>query len=67
MASMMLLTVNGMQRSQHDTLSLDEQLIEAGLRTLDKIVEDTQSEVVRSFQKMCAELVQDSQRRRLGG
>ncbi|KAF3396969.1 hypothetical protein DPV78_007848 [Talaromyces pinophilus] len=67
MASMMLLTVNGMQRSQHDTLSLDEQLIEAGLRTLDKIVEDTQSEVVRSFQKMCTELVQDSQRRRLGG
>ena len=67
MASMMLLTVNGMQRPQHDMLSLDNQLIEAGLRTLDKIVEDTQSEVVRSFQKMCSELVQDSQRKRLGG
>lgn len=67
MASMMLLTVNSMQRSQHDPLSLDDQLIDAGLRTLDKIVEDTQSEVVRSFREMCTELVQDSQRRRLGG
>ncbi|KAF5014563.1 hypothetical protein F66182_14404, partial [Fusarium sp. NRRL 66182] len=36
MASMMLLTVNGMQRPHKDTLSLDEQLIEAGLRRLDK-------------------------------
>lgn len=67
MASMMLLTVNGMQRPQKDTLSLDEQLIEAGLRILDKVIEHTQSEVVRSFQKLCTELLQDSRRRRLEG
>jgi hypothetical protein len=67
MASMMLLTVNGMQRSQRNTLSLDDQLIEAGLRVLDNIVEETKSEVVRSFRDMCTELVQDSERRRLEG
>ncbi|KAL3704110.1 hypothetical protein TMatcc_009800 [Talaromyces marneffei ATCC 18224] len=67
MASMMLLTVNGMQRTQHDTPSLDDQLVEAGLGTLDKIIEETQSEVVRSFRDMCKELVQDSQRRRVEG
>lgn len=60
---MMLLTANSMHGSRHDDRSSDSQLIEAGLRTLDKIVEETQSETVRSFRDTCAELNQDAQRR----
>ncbi len=54
-----------MDRSQHDKLSYDSQLIEAGLRTLDKLVEETQSDLVRSLRDTCTELNQDAQRRRV--
>lgn len=61
----MLLMVNSMHRSRYDNMSLDNQLVEAGLRTLDEMVEETQSEALRSFRKTCTELNQDALRRRV--
>jgi hypothetical protein len=61
----MLLKANTMHESQYDKLSLDSQLVEAGLRTVDTMVEETQSEILRSFRATCAELNQNSLRRRV--
>jgi hypothetical protein len=65
MSAMMLLTANSMQNPQHDKLSLDNRLVEAGLQTIDKIVEETQSNVVRSFRDTFTKLDQDARRRRI--
>lgn len=53
-----------MQESQYDKMPLDGQLINAGLRTLDEMVEETQSEALRTFRKKCTELNRDAVRRR---
>jgi hypothetical protein len=63
MTAMLLLTFNSMQRPQHDQASFDSQLVDRGLQMLDQIAEETQSEVVRSFRKTCAELHLDAQRK----
>ncbi|KAJ4292762.1 hypothetical protein N0V90_009425 [Kalmusia sp. IMI 367209] len=64
MTAMMLLTFNGMQRPQHDKLFSDNQLVDNGLRMLDQVLEETHSEVVRSFRDACAKLHWDSRGRR---
>lgn len=64
MSAMLLLTFNSMQRPQHDQLFLDNQLVDRGLQMLDKVAEETQSGIVRSFLKTCACLHQNAQRRR---
>jgi hypothetical protein len=64
MTAMLLLTFNSMQRPQHDQLSLDNELVDTGLQMLDQITEETQSEKVRSFRKICTGLHWDAQQRR---
>jgi hypothetical protein len=63
MTAMLLLTFNSMQRPQHDQVSFDNQLVDRGLQMLDQVAEETQSEIVRSFRKTCAELHRDAQRK----
>ncbi|PTB42725.1 hypothetical protein M441DRAFT_57394 [Trichoderma asperellum CBS 433.97] len=63
MTAMVLLTANSMHRPQHNKLALDSQLIEVGLQTLEKMVQETGSEMLKSFQATCAELYQHTQRR----
>lgn len=63
MTAMMLLTFNGMKRPQHFQWSLDYQLVETGLRILEKVLEEAPNEVVRSFYDICTELHRDCQRR----
>jgi hypothetical protein len=63
MTAMLLLMVNSMQGSQHDKLSLDNELINAGLQSLDKVLEETQSEVVRTFRDAFTKLNGAAQRR----
>lgn len=64
MTAMMLLTANNMHKPQYAKLSFDNQLVDAGLQSLDKMVEETQSEALRSFHERCAELHQHAQQRR---
>ncbi|KAF2648394.1 hypothetical protein K491DRAFT_642581 [Lophiostoma macrostomum CBS 122681] len=66
MTAILLLTFNNMQEPKHDQLSLDYQLVERGLQMLDRVGEENQSEVVRSFHKTCAWLHRDAQRKRSG-
>lgn len=61
---MTLLTANAMYKPQHDKTSLDKQLVDAGLQRLDKMVDENNSEVLRSFQKTCSELHQQAQQMR---
>lgn len=63
MTAMVLLTVNSMHRPQHNKLALDSQLIEVGLQTLETMVQETGSEMLKSFQATCAELHQHTKRR----
>ena len=58
---MMLLTANSMHIPQHDNASMDIQLVDVGLRTVDRIVAETGSKVLQSFQEICAELHQRAQ------
>ena len=53
-----------MHNSLHDNASLDKQLVDIGLRTVDKMVEETNSKVLQSFQETCAELHQRAQHMR---
>lgn len=55
-----------MHRFQYYELPLDRQLAAADLRTLDRMVEETQSKVLRSFRDTLAELNQDARRRGVG-
>ncbi|KAH7122740.1 fungal-specific transcription factor domain-containing protein [Dendryphion nanum] len=64
MTAILLLTFNSMQRPQHDLLSLDNELVDKGLQMLDRVEEETQSEIVRSFRKTCTGLHRDAQQRR---
>jgi hypothetical protein len=64
MTALMLLTFNGLQNPHNDSLSSDNNLVDSGLRRLDRIVEETQSEVVSSFRDACATLSQASRQRR---
>jgi hypothetical protein len=64
MTALMLLTFNGLQNPHNEKLSSDNNLVDTGLRMLDRIVEDTQSEVVCSFRDACGTLNQESRRRR---
>lgn len=63
MTAMVILTANGMHKPQHNNLVSDIRLIEAGLQTVDKMVQETGSEMLKSFQATCAELHQHTQRR----
>ena len=60
MTAMLLLTFNSMQRPQHNQLSLDNQLVDRGLKMLDQVADETQSEIVLNFRKTCAGLHQRS-------
>ena len=53
---------NGIQRPHHDKLGIDDQLVESGLRMLEEISEETQSELVGSFRDMCVNLYRDCRR-----
>ncbi|KAF2442865.1 hypothetical protein P171DRAFT_433247 [Karstenula rhodostoma CBS 690.94] len=64
MTAIMLLTFNCLQNPHSDEISSDDKLVEDGLRMLGRMVEKTQSEVVRSFRHACGNLHRDSQRRR---
>lgn len=44
-------------------MSLDNRLVEVGLQTVEKMMQETGSELLRSFQTTCAELHQHTQRR----
>lgn len=64
MTALMLLTFNALQNPHSDELSSDNKLVETGLEVLDRMIEETQSEVVRSFREACGNLHLDSLRRR---
>jgi hypothetical protein len=63
MSAMLLLTFNCMQKPQHSQMLSDNQLVNRGLQMLDRVAEETQSEIVRAFRKTCTELLLDAQRR----
>lgn len=64
MTAMLLLTANILHRPQHGYTVLDTQLVDAGMRTLDKMVEETGSEALKQFRDTCIELNQEAQLRR---
>jgi hypothetical protein len=64
MTAMMLLTANIMHRPQHENSAFDSQLVNTGVRTLDKMVEETGSEALQQFRDTCTELDQAAQLRR---
>jgi hypothetical protein len=63
MTAMLLLTFNSIQRPHHEQVSFDNDLVDAGLKMLDRVVEETQSEIVRSFRTTCTGLHLDAQQR----
>jgi hypothetical protein len=65
MTAIMLLKANSMLRSQYDKVSLDRQLVEDGLQAFDKIVEETNNDIVQSFRDTCAEINREAERRRV--
>lgn len=66
MTAMTLLTAYSMQNPMHDKSSLDRQLVDAGLRLVDRMVDETKHEDLRSFRETCAELHQRAQQKRRG-
>jgi hypothetical protein len=64
MTAMLLLTFNSMQRLHHEQVSFDNELVDAGLKMLNRAAEETQSEIVRSFRETCGGLHRDTQLRR---
>ncbi|KIX06946.1 uncharacterized protein Z518_04922 [Rhinocladiella mackenziei CBS 650.93] len=66
MTAMILLTANSMHRPRHEKISFDSQLVASGLQTIDTMVEEMESEALRSFRGTCAELNQEVQRRSRG-
>jgi hypothetical protein len=64
MTAMLLLTFNILQRPYHDQAFFDDELVDSGLRMLEKVAEETQSEIVRSFRETCTGLHLDAQQRR---
>lgn len=63
MTAMVLLIANSMHRPKHSDLSLDSHLVEIGLQTVDSMVKETGSDMLRSFQATCTELHQRMQQR----
>ncbi|KAH8799847.1 fungal-specific transcription factor domain-containing protein [Xylogone sp. PMI_703] len=63
MTAMLLLTANSMHRPEHSNVSLDSNLVETGLQTVDKMARETESEMLQSFQATCTELHQRTQQR----
>lgn len=63
MTAMVLLTANSMHRPKHGDMSLDNDLVEIGLQTIDKMVKETENEMLKSFQATCTELHQCKQQR----
>jgi hypothetical protein len=63
MTAMVLLTANSMHRPKHGDLLLDSHLVEIGLQTIDKMVKETENEMLQSFQATCTELHQRTQQR----
>lgn len=63
MTAMVVLTANRMRHAQHDKVASDRQLVDSGLQLVNRMVEETKSEALRSFEEMCTELHQHAQRR----
>ncbi|KAF2735183.1 hypothetical protein EJ04DRAFT_491964 [Polyplosphaeria fusca] len=63
MTAMVLLTANSMHKPRHGDLFLDSHLVDIGLQTIDKMVKETESETLQSFQATCTELHQRTQQR----
>jgi len=63
MTAMVLLTANSMHKPTHGDLFLDNYLVEVGLQKIDKMVKETDNEMLRSFQATCTELHQHTQQR----
>lgn len=61
MTAMMLLTANNMHKLHHDKLFWDKHLVDSGLQMLDKIAEETRSELLLSFHGTCTELLGQAQ------
>lgn len=53
---------NSIQKPRHEQLATDDQLVKHGLKMLDEIFAQTQSEVVGSLRDMCVNLHRDCQR-----
>ena len=64
MTAMMMLTFNNMQNDHHDKLLLDDQLVDTGLRILEQILEDTQSDIIRSFHDTCLKMHRECRQKR---
>lgn len=64
MTAMVLLTANTMYNPQHDLASTDGQLVDAALGMLDRIVDETNNDELRSFHKTCTDLHQHAQQKR---
>ncbi|KAF1849108.1 uncharacterized protein K460DRAFT_278392 [Cucurbitaria berberidis CBS 394.84] len=63
MTAMVLLIANSMHRPKHSDSSLDRQLVDFGLQTVDRMVKETENETIRSCQATFAELHQLMQKR----
>lgn len=62
MTAMVLLTVKSMQSPRHTDTSLDDHLLEVGLRRVRHMVEKTRSEALQTFQATVTELRQHRHR-----
>jgi hypothetical protein len=63
MTAVVLLIANSMHRPNHRELFLDTHLVENSLRAFNKVLKDTENEVLHSFLATCTELHQRTQRR----
>ena len=55
---------NNMHQPKHDDLSLDNYLVQNGLRTMDQLVKGTENEMLQCLQDTLTELHQLTQRER---
>lgn len=63
MTAMMLLTANTMHRPDHGYYSLDSQLIDVGMKTVDRMAEGSKSDALEAFKVTFVELRRDAWRR----
>ena len=64
MTAMVLLTAHSIHRAGHTKVFFDKELVDAGLKVLDRIVEETKSDDLRSVRDTCIELQDKAQQRR---
>jgi hypothetical protein len=67
MTSMMFLTAHSMYNPQHENWLLDEKLVDTGLLLIGRMADETDCEVVRSFQETCSIMHQNLQQQRKQG